>query len=266
MRALCFDVSDEPLVPWIGPAGDRDEGPERVRELAFDFASRGDRVPGRLLLPPDPAGPRPLVLVGHGLNGAKDAAYMDAACLPWARAGAAVAAIDFPLHGERRSPKLSERVLGGGLSASPGSLDASLWLDLVEQAVVDLRRGLRAAASHPEVDGHRVGFAGFSLGTLLGALFCAEEPRIAAAAFALGGAGLGPDRMDLEGAVARIAPRPVLFVNAEHDERVPRAAAEKLHAAAGEPNDVQWFDATHDTLPGVALKAMWSFLRGHLDA
>lgn len=266
MRALCFDVSGEPLATWIGPERARDDGRGGVRELPFEYASRGDRVPGRLLLPAAGKSPRPLVLVGHGLNGAKDADYMDVACLPWARGGAAVASIDFPLHGERRSPKLSERVLAGGLSAAGGSLDASLWVDLVEQAVVDLRRALRAAATHPEVDGSRVGYAGFSLGTLLGTLFCAEEPRIAAAALALGGAGLGPPEVDPEGAVARIAPRPVLFVNAERDERVPRAASERLHAAAGEPHTVQWFDATHDTLPGVALKAMWSFLRGHLGA
>ena len=38
------------------------------------------------------------------------------------------------------------------------------------------------------------------------------------------------------------------------------------HAAAGAPNDVQWFDSTHSALPGVALKAMWTFLRNHLDA
>jgi dienelactone hydrolase len=266
MRALCFEASEEPLVPWLGPERPREDDPGGVREVTFEFASRGDRVPGRLLLPPERTGPRPLVLVGHGLNGAKDAGYMDVACLPWARGGAAVASIDFPLHGERRSPKLSERILERGLTGAPGSLDAALWIDLVEQAVVDLRRGLRAAAVHPEVDGSRVGYAGFSLGTLLGTLFCAEEPRVAAAALALGGAGLGPPEVDPEDAVARIAPRPVLFVNAERDERVPRASAERLHAAAGSPNDVQWFDATHDTLPGAALKAMWSFLRGHLGA
>lgn len=264
MQTPLFDEALEPLATWFGPERVHDGDRGEVREVPFELASRGDRVPGRLLLPAEAGGPRPLVLAGHGLNGAKEASYMDAACRPWARDGAAVAIIDFPLHGERYSAKLSERLLSRGLAGATTALDSSLWIDLAEQAVIDLRRALRAAASHPEVDAARVGYAGFSLGTLLGARFCAEEPRVAAAALALGGAGLGPPELDPGGAVARIAPRPVLFVNAERDEVVPRAASEALHAAAGEPHDVQWFDATHDSLPGVALKAMWTFLRGHL--
>jgi fermentation-respiration switch protein FrsA (DUF1100 family) len=64
--------------------------------------------------------------------------------------------------------------------------------------------------------------------------------------------------------VGRIAPRPLLFVNATRDAIVPRAAAERLHAAAGEPREVRWFESGHVDLPGLALKAMWTFLRGRL--
>jgi fermentation-respiration switch protein FrsA (DUF1100 family) len=64
--------------------------------------------------------------------------------------------------------------------------------------------------------------------------------------------------------VGRFAPRPILFVNASRDERVPRAAAEALYAAAGEPKEMLWFDAAHDDLPGRALKAIWLFLQRQL--
>ena len=65
--------------------------------------------------------------------------------------------------------------------------------------------------------------------------------------------------------IARFAPRPVLFVNATRDDRIPRAHAEALHAAAAEPKQVLWFECGHADLPGRALKAMWGFLAPHLE-
>jgi len=206
-----------------------------------------------------------LILVTHGARGSKDAPYMDAVCLPWVRGGAAVLAIDLPLHGERTSPKLSERVLGAiHAGAETSALETSLWIDWVDQATADLRRGLDAASLHPAVDATRVGYVGFSLGALVGSIFCASEPRVAAAVLAVAGAGLGPPAVDPAAFVPQIAPRPLLLVNALHDETIPRRCAEALHAAAGEPKEVQWYECGHAELPGVALKAMWRFLRGQL--
>ena len=232
-----------------------------ARCLRFEYTSRGDRVNGRLLLPPEPAGPRPLALVGHGAGGTHDAPYMDAVAGPWVRAGTAVASIDFPLHGERRSAKLSERLLAALAAGRPDGLA----LDFAAQAVLDLRRALDALAAHPEVDVERSVYAGFSLGTILGALFCASEPRVRAAALAVGGGGFGPAALDPAHHIARFAPRPVLFVNATRDDRIPRAHAEALHAAAAEPKQVLWFECGHADLPGRALKAMWVFLAPHLE-
>lgn len=254
--------SDEPLAALFRAVAPP-PGLGSLRALRFEYTSRGDRVTGRLLLPPEPAGPRPLALVGHGAGGAKDAAYVDAAVGPWVRGGAAVASIDFPLHGERASAKLSERLLQ---SLAPGA-DRShepLWLEFAGQAVLDLERALDALALHPEVDVERTVYAGFSLGTLLGSLFCAGEPRVRAAALAIGGGGLGPEAADPARHIARFAPRPLLFVNATRDERIPRDAAERLHAAAAEPKQVLWFECGHADLPGRALKAMWQFLQPHL--
>jgi len=233
-----------------------------VRCVRFEYTSRGDRVNGRLLLPRAAGGRRPLALVGHGAGGAHDAPYMDAVAGPWVRAGAAVASIDFPLHGERRSAKLSEPLLAALLGEADGV--APLAVDFAAQAVLDLRRALDALAEHPEVDAARSVYAGFSLGTLLGALFCAAEPRLRAAALAVGGAGFGPAAIDPARHIARFAPRPVLFVNATRDARIPRARAEALHAAAADPKQVLWFDCGHAELPGRALKAMWTFLAPHL--
>jgi len=254
----------ESLGLGVWPAPPPEAYPD-LRAQRLEFSSRGDRVPGRLLLPPDGDGPFPLVLLQHGAGGSKEAPYIDASAGPWARGGAAVLAIDFPLHGERRSEKLSERVLaaltGHPDSASAGTLEA----DFARQAVIDLQRALDAAAALPQIDAGRVAYAAFSLGTILGVPFLGTDPRPRGAALALGGGGFGPAQSDPLNHVGRIAPRPLLFVNATRDERIPRNAAEALHAAAGDPMQVAWFDCGHTDLPGQALKRMWEFLRELLE-
>lgn len=243
-------------------------GVHGVVALRFELSSRGDRVPGRLLLPASGASPCPLVLLQHGAGGSKQAPYLDAAAGPWVRGGAAVASIDFPLHGERANAKLTERALGylAGLGGSGGSDDdaEALFVELARQAVLDLHRTVDALATLPRVDPSRVAYVGFSMGAILGAAFCAAEPRVRAAVLAIGGGGFGPRAIDPVHHVPRFAPRPLLFVNVERDERIPRAAAEALHAAACDPKETLWFDGTHAALPGVAFKAMWSFLRREL--
>ena len=141
----------------------------------------------------------------------------------------------------------------------------ALWREVSRQAVLDLGRALDALAEVPELDSQRIAYAGFSLGAILGALFCPVDPRPCAAALALGGSGIGPPEFDPATRIGAFAPRPLLFVNATHDERIPRAAAEALHAAAGDPKQIAWFECGHHDLPGAGLKTMWSFLARHLD-
>jgi len=255
----------EPISLFLREA-ESPSGSPAVRQLDFELSSRGDRVPGRLLLPANRPCPFPLILAQHGAGGAKDADYMDIACLPWVRRGAAVASIDFPLHGKRASPKLGERILRLSEARSDLSrFDAELWIGLVRQAVIDLRRTLDAVAELPEIDAERIAYAGFSLGTIFGVPFCAEDARIRAAALAIGGGGVGPVASDPVAHIPRFAPRPSLFVNASRDETVPRESAEALHEAASDPKEVLWFDCTHSELPGAALKAMWCFLERHIE-
>lgn len=254
----------EPLDVWLEDLSAPADLPD-LRQQRFELSSRGDRVPGRLLLPPEGEGPYPLVLLQHGLGGSKEAPYLTAAAGPWVRAGAAVASIDFPLHGERASAKLPAQLLRGlAGGAAPNASGRALPLALVRQAVADLERALDALAEHPLLDSRRIAYAGFSMGAMLGALFCGADPRPRAAALALAGGGFGPAETDPARFIGRFAPRPLLFVNAERDEVIPRSATEALYAAAGEPKQILWFDTNHAGLRGVALKAMWSFLRPQL--
>lgn len=255
-EALRLPDGREPLGLWVERADP--PAPDLDCET-LEFSSRGDRVRARLLRPAGAAGPLPAVLVSHGLAGAADDPHTEAASAGWARRGAAVLAVDLPLHGARADAKLR-----AWLSERPGdasdALREALAVEFARQAVMDLSRALDALLARGGVDGPRVAFAGFSLGARIGAAFCALDPRPRAAALALAGAGGVPTEIDPARFVARIAPRPLLFVNASADARVPRARAEALCAAAGEPRQQLWFDGAHDALPGEALKAMWTFL------
>lgn len=258
--------SREPISAWIAPLPPR---PDRagLRSFRFEYSSRGDRVPGRLLLPDEGHGPFPLVLLQHGAGGSKDSDYLEAARVPWVRRGVAVASIDFPLHGERASAKLSEILLAGlaDLRGSERAHALVLWEGFANQALHDLGRALDALSPHPEIDIDRTAYAGFSLGAIIGALFCAREPRLRAAALALGGGGFGPAALDPVHHIAGFAGRPLLLINATDDQRIPRSAAEALHAAALDPKELLWFDGGHTDLPGRALKAMWQFLARALE-
>jgi len=254
----------EPLGVWSRPGRSLpDHG--GLRTLAFEFSSRGDRVPGRLLLPAEGGGPFPVVLLPHRAGGAKDAPTMDAIAGPWARGGVAVASIDFPLHGERASTKVGSLLRQGlGLEAGGGPLAAGIAREFLRQAVADLHRCLDTLGTLEAVDPGRSAYAGFSLGAIVGAPFCALDRRPCAAVLALAGAHHGASDLDPCLHVGRIAPRPLLFVNATRDTLIPRQRAARLHAAAGEPHEVLWFDSGHTDLPGRALQAMWRFLQQHL--
>jgi dienelactone hydrolase len=257
--------AEEPLGLWRGSAPPDPAAPDLVAQR-IEFSSRGDRVPARLLLPPGAKQPLPVVLLQHGATGSKEAPYMAPIAAPWVRAGAAVLSIDFPLHGERASAKLSGLMLAAlGLEGRPTPVGRQLLDEFVRQAVIDLQRTLDVAEQLPELDAKRVVYAGLSLGSIVGATYLGRDTRPRAAALALGGGGFGGPLVDPCGHVARFAPRPLLFVNATRDETIPRSATEALYAAAAEPKEIQWFDAGHQDLPGVALKAMWAFLERHLE-
>ncbi len=253
----------EPLGLWRG-AAPPDPGASDLRAARIEYSSRGDRVPARLLLPPEGDGPFPLVLLQHGAHGSKEAPYMVQVAAPWVRRGVAVLSIDFPLHGERYSAKLSGLLLGAlGLEGRPSDTGRLVLADFLRQAVLDLQRALDVAARLPELDAARVAYAGLSLGSIVGATYCSVDPRPRAAALALGGGGFG-DAADPCRHVARFAPRPLLFVNASRDETISREATQALFEAAGEPKEILWFDAGHRDLPGRAMKEMWLFLKRHL--
>ena len=205
----------EPLGLWARK-GVRIAARPGLRPQEIEFSSRGDRVTGRLILPAQGGGPYPLVLVQHAL-GDSAAGVLAALGTSWVEAGAAVAAVDFPLHGARADQKLL-RILA---DRRDDPRRAALVAEFAQQAVIDLERALDALCAAEWVDADRIAYVGFGLGAQIGSAFCALDRRPAAAALAPGVGGelaSGPEPAHYAG---RIAPRPVL----RFDEAVPAAAA-----------------------------------------
>jgi len=249
----------EPLALWL-----QDQStPEGARRLRFEISSRGDRVPGTLWLPED-TGPAPLILLMHATGSSKDAPFVKTCGGTWMALGAAVACFDLPLHGERESAKLTQTFLAAFEDRE--LLDPErerLCAEFARQALVDGRRTLDALERLPEIDSERVALVGFSLGAVVGAHWSAEDPRIGSTALALTGGGIGA--LDPSDAVRRIGPRPLLFVNAKGDERVPRRAAKALHTAAGGESEVVWVEGGHAELGTIGVDALQRFVSDHLD-
>jgi dienelactone hydrolase len=233
--------------------------PERhpgIRAERFEYTSRGDRVTGHLWRPRG-GGDRPLVLLQHPDE--RSAEDLGAA---WVRHGAAVASIDLPLHGRRSDHKLAAR-LAPNLARTGSAEGDALAVEVARQAVIDLERALDTLVCLDGIDPERIAYAGFRLGAVIGAAFCALDPRPRAAALVCAGAGLSVPGIDPGRYVARLAPRPLLLVHAQRDDDVPREAAEALARAAREPVEQMWFDADPGALPE-ATAAIWEFLSGPL--
>jgi dienelactone hydrolase len=209
-------------------------------------------IPGVLWTPDGAAGPRPLILMGHGGGQHKQAPDIMAHARRFAAEGGfAVAALDVPAHGDRPGEERYARIaaenqarVDAGADRAP--LIAAFQAMVAEQVIPEWQRALDAIQALDYVGAGPAGYWGVSLGCGLGVPFVAAEPRVRAAVLGLG-AAFAPG-----GPAARITV-PVLFLVQWDDERVPRAAslalfdalasAEKtLHASPGRHGEIPPFE------------------------
>lgn len=198
----------------------------------FELSSRGDRVPGRLLLPSAPSGPCPAVVVlGVPSWGCADAAYD--VLSGFVDRGIAVATIDLSLYGERKSAKFSERLIAATEHASQrGPLDANgraLLVEFTHQSVNDVHRTLDALGSLPSIERNRTAILGVDYGAAIATLAAATDPRILSAVLARCPA-VAVDEIDPRRFAAAIGPREVLVLD---DERTD--AEESIFPSCSEP-------------------------------
>ena len=270
VRALLFQYDKALPLEAVEKAEQEEDG---VCRLHIAFTSiRGQRVLGSMWLPAS-GGPHPVIVLQHGAGHSRGMPYIAGNGARWAREGYAVAAIDAYGHGERAG------LPGGPVGSSRLVLPWRRYEHAVQMAV-DLMRTLDYLASRSDTDVKRVGFVGFSMGTIMGVAFVALDPRVKAAAFCIGGSRLaGPwdetepgadahrlvnDLVDPTHFASLVAPRPVLMINGRQDAVVAPASGQTLFDAFKEPKQIIWYDGGHEDMRGPELKQLWAFLRTHV--
>ncbi len=229
----------------------------------FEIDSRHDkRVPGYYSLPAKGDKPYPLVVLMSGYGGSKNMLFQAVEQL--SAKGCAAMALDPEYHGDRKVPG---KDMYSKLPYS--SRDAMI------QTVIDYKRGIDFMGQRDDINIHRVGYIGGSMGGIIGAALAAEEPRLRAVALAVGGAdwgyllkhsvvaealGLrkGAHPLDIKlfrrvvapadpiNLAQLISPRPVLMLNAKHDILVNPGSNKLLYNRLKEPKIIVWFNEDHD--------------------
>lgn len=235
-----------------------DLGPERtekgvtVRHL-WIAGTEGRRIPGLVLTPEGAEGARPAVMLGHGGSGSKDEAQM-LSIARWLvrREGFAVAIIDGPVHGERKPPEAQV-----GLER-----EVLAQRETYRAMAADWRATVDACGELSNVGNDRVAYLGFSMGTILGILTVAEEPRFRCAVLAIG--GIMPERMGMLAEAASRIQIPVLMINQSEDELFPREWAFGLYDKLAGPKRLYFHPGLHAGVPREAMERVRGFLHGQL--
>jgi fermentation-respiration switch protein FrsA (DUF1100 family) len=227
------------------------------RRIAVELSAERERVPGILLVPETAAAPRrgcPAALLLHGFTSRKER-MTEGIGRALLSHGVASLAIDLPLHGARggSTEELSFRnplqLIGG-------------WRLALAEARLSLDYVARLAA----VDAERLAVVGYSLGSFLGVVAAANDPRVRAVVLASGGdlpdrtpfAAIVRAAADPLRAVRKLAGRPLLMVNGRYDRTITTAQAERLYEAAREPKEIHWYQGGHWPPPAaIELGAEW---------
>ena len=212
-------------------------------------------VPGLVLTPDGTSGPRPVILLGHGASGSKDEPQM-LSIARWfvRREGWAVAIIDGPVHGERRTSANGNV----GLEARASLINRETY----EAMAADWQRTLDACGELPNVGLDHAAYMGFSMGCVLGILSVAKEPRLRCAVFAIG--GILQEEHSFLNEAAETIDRPVLMINQSEDEIFSRASSFRLYDALSGSKRITFHPGRHTDVPREAMEQTRAFLRAEL--
>ena len=148
-----------------------------VTERAFELECEGRVVPGIVWTPERVEGPRPLVLIGHGGSGHKREPHILGLARRLVRHdGIAAAAIDGPMHGDRKTEVSLEEMRRRMQSSDSRNVATS-------QMVSDWKATLDALQKLPEIGVAPVGYWGLSMGTMFGLPFVAADSADSTSSF-----------------------------------------------------------------------------------
>jgi hypothetical protein len=257
---------------WEG--GGDEAGPEGgIMEFSSEASSGGvterlftlGDIPGAVWAPAGAAGPRPLILLGHG--GGAHRTHSSVAGLASryvTEGGYAVAAINAPGWDGRPVPAQYEpfNTEIDELTAAGKPLGEALARRAVvvaELAVPEWKATIDALTALDWIGaGQPAGYWGVSLGSAIGVPLVAAEPRIGAAVLGLMWAGT------IVGPAARISV-PVEFVLQWDDELVPRNSGLALFDAIGSADKTLHANpGGHTDVPAFELDSSVRFFARHL--
>lgn len=227
---------------------------EDLREIRFSLDVAGEAVPGLLVLPTDPAAPLPLVLIQHPGMGSSDDYFVRDVALDWAKRGWACAGIDAPLHGDRADHDPMR------LFRQP-----ERFPEVRTQFANEVSAVIDAIAANYSIDLTRLGFVGYSLGSMIGLSAVARDGRFKAAAFCLVGEGGLVGKVEgPESDVPLLKNVAIRIVGKANDELVPRTATEALYTALPGPKDIHWLPGGHFEIGPEVIKAAREWLKERL--
>lgn len=206
-----------------------------LREVNFWFDRGGELVPGMAILPTGDQEPMPFILIQHPGMGSKDDYFVAEVARNWAKRGWICAGLDAPLHGERQS-------------ADPMAIfrQPERYPEIRAQFAGEVSEMLDLLPGHLPIDTSRIGFVGYSMGSMLGIAAVARDGRFKAAAFCLvgeGGLAGGVEGPDADVAkLGRVATR---IVGKAQDQLIPRDRTEALYNALPGEKDIRWFPGGH---------------------
>ncbi|HNM78303.1 MAG TPA: hypothetical protein PKI89_08065 [Tepidiformaceae bacterium] len=224
-----------------------------LREVQFWFHQGAEHVPGLLYLPVSHEEPMPFVLIQHPGMGSKEDYFVADIARAWARRGWVCGGLDAPLHGERAS-------------ADPMSLfrNPDRYPEIRAQFAAEVSTMLDLLPAKFPIDMARLGFVGYSMGSMLGIPAVARDGRFKAAAFCLvGEGGLAGSASGEDSDIARINAA-VRVVGKLEDQLIPREKTESLYAALTGEKDLRWCPGTHFEIGSDVIKLAEEWMVSHL--
>ena len=206
-----------------------------LREVQFWFHQGAEHVPGLLYLPAEHDDPMPLVLIQHPGMGSKEDYFVAEVARQWATRGWICAGLDAPLHGERAT-------------ADPMSLfrNPERYPEIRSQFAAEVSTMLDLLSARFPVDMSRLGFVGYSMGSMLGIPAVARDGRFKAAAFCLvGEGGLVGNVEGPEADVPLLKNVATRVVGKLQDQLIPRERTEALYNALPGVKDIRWLPGGH---------------------